>query len=40
MPAGGVWDWHCLQRDVPGREEWMDEIKKYERDVLMRRETP
>lgn len=37
LPVGAVWDWYCLRQDVPGREEWTDEIKKYERDVLMRR---
>jgi len=37
MPAGGVWDWYCLRQAVPGREQWINEIKTYERDVLMRR---
>ncbi len=37
MPAGVVWDMHCLRQAVPCREQWISEIKTYERDVLIRR---
>lgn len=37
MPVGSVWDWYCLNRGVPGRDQWINEIKKYEHDVLTRR---
>jgi L-rhamnose isomerase len=37
LPFGAVWDYHCLQSDVPMGGEWIDEIKRYERDVLARR---
>lgn len=37
MPAGAVWDEYCLRQGVPGQDQWTNEIKIYERDVLMRR---
>jgi len=37
MPAGSVWDWYCMQKGTPVREQWIKEIKKYERDVLTKR---
>lgn len=37
MPSGGVWDEYCLRQGVPVRDQWINEIKKYERDVLTRR---
>jgi len=37
LPFGAVWDYHCLQSDVPPGTEWMDEIARYERDVLLPR---
>jgi L-rhamnose isomerase len=37
LPSGAVWDYHCLKMGVPHAEEWLAEIKKYERDVLSQR---
>ena len=37
MPYGAVWDYYCLQKDVPVGMEWMKEVKHYERDVLSAR---
>jgi len=37
LPFGAVWDHHCLKSDVPIGREWIDEVKRYERDVLARR---
>jgi len=37
MPAGSVWDEYCRHQGVPCREQWINEIKKYERDVQMPR---
>ena len=34
---GAVWDYYCLKNDVPVGEVWLDEAKRYERDVLSRR---
>ena len=38
MPAGAVWDHHCLKSDVPPGERWLDEVRAYESDVLSKRE--
>lgn len=38
MPAGAVWDYYCLQQDVPIGLAFLDEIRKYERQVLAHRE--
>jgi len=37
MPAGAVWDYYCLKMDVPVGIAWLDEAKKYEREVLIKR---
>lgn len=31
-PWTAVWDYFCLQQNVPVREEWLDEVKKYEQE--------
>ena len=36
-PYNAVWDYYCLVSDVPVRECWIKEIKKYEADVLAAR---
>lgn len=38
LPFGAVWDYFCLQQDVPPRMAWMDEIREYERSVLSQRQ--
>ena len=37
MPAGAVWDYYCMTKDVPVGMAWFDEIKAYERDELSKR---
>jgi L-rhamnose isomerase len=39
LPFGAVWDYHCLQANVPVGRAWLGEIKAYERGVLARRAT-
>ncbi len=34
LPAGAVWDYYCLQRDVPVGPAWLEDVRRYERDVL------
>jgi L-rhamnose isomerase len=36
-PFGAVWDYYCLQNKVAVAEEFMTEIEKYEKDVLLKR---
>lgn len=36
-PFGAVWDYYCETNDVPVREQWLDEVMKYEQDVLLKR---
>lgn len=38
LPFGSVWDYFCLQQEVPPRMTWMDEIYEYERTVLSKRQ--
>lgn len=33
-PFGAVWDYYCATQGVPVREEWLAEVKAYEREVL------
>jgi L-rhamnose isomerase len=37
LPFGVVWDYHCLKQGVPVGIAFMDEVRRYERDVLSRR---
>ena len=37
-PYGAVWDYYCLKRDVPVREDWIGEVKKYETEILSKRQ--
>ncbi|RJP22299.1 MAG: L-rhamnose isomerase [Candidatus Omnitrophota bacterium] len=37
LPFGNVWDYYCMQSDTPVGCQWIDEIKKYENDVLSKR---
>jgi L-rhamnose isomerase len=38
LPWSAVWDYHCLRQDVPVGEAWLADVKRYEREVLSRRE--
>ncbi len=37
LPLGAVWDYHCLKQGVPAGADWLDIVRRYERDVLPRR---
>jgi L-rhamnose isomerase len=38
FPAGAVWDYHCRTRNVPVGPAWLDAVRRYERDVLSKRD--
>ena len=37
LPFSAVWDMYCEMQGVPVRAAWLDEVKKYEKDVLLAR---
>ncbi|MGB0744146.1 MAG: L-rhamnose isomerase, partial [Opitutales bacterium] len=37
LPAGAVWDEFCRRNDTPGDIIWLDEVRKYESNVLSKR---
>ena len=37
LPWAAVWDYYCLSKNVPVGRAWLDEVKRYERDVLSKR---
>ncbi|SET18778.1 L-rhamnose isomerase [Natronincola peptidivorans] len=37
-PFGAVWDYYCLKKNVPVREAWLQEVKAYEKEVLLDRD--
>ena len=39
LPAGAVWDYYCRKSGVPVGEAWLGEVKRYEREVLARRQS-
>lgn len=36
-PFGAVWDYYCATANVPIRESWLADVKKYEKEVLLKR---
>lgn len=36
-PFGDVWNYFCQMNGVPEKEEWFDEVMKYEKEVLLKR---
>lgn len=36
-PFGAVWDYYCEQMGVPVKENWLEEVKAYEKEVLLQR---
>ncbi|MEJ2737888.1 MAG: L-rhamnose isomerase, partial [Anaerolineae bacterium] len=38
LPFGAVWDFHCLQQEVPVGLGFLDEIRAYEKQELARRD--
>jgi L-rhamnose isomerase len=36
-PFGAIWDYYCEKMGVPVRESWLEEVKAYEKDVLLKR---
>ncbi|WP_077624578.1 L-rhamnose isomerase [Sediminibacillus massiliensis] len=36
-PFGAIWDYYCEKMGVPAKETWLEEIKQYEKDVLLKR---
>lgn len=37
MPFAAVWDYYCLKAGAPVGEEWLAEVKRYEKEVLSQR---
>ena len=37
MPFAAVWDYYCMTKNVPVGMDFMDEVKAYENDVLVKR---
>ncbi len=37
LPFGVVWDYYCIKKNVPVGMAWLEEVKRYEKDVLSRR---
>jgi len=37
LPAGAVWDHYCATNNVPVGPAWLDTVRKYEADVLLKR---
>ncbi|MBC1796841.1 L-rhamnose isomerase [Listeria booriae] len=37
FPFAAVWDYYCEAQNVPVREAWLEEVKKYEKNTLLKR---
>ncbi len=38
LPFGAVWDYYCEKQGTPVGKAWLDEVKRYENEVLARRQ--
>lgn len=36
-PFGAIWDYYCAKLDVPAKENWLENVKKYEDEVQSKR---
>ena len=36
-PFGAVWDYYCETQGVPVGEAWLVEVKKYEKQIILKR---
>ncbi|WED28731.1 L-rhamnose isomerase [Vibrio sp. DW001] len=37
LPWSAVWDYYCFKQDVPVGARWLDQVKQYEKEVLLKR---
>jgi L-rhamnose isomerase len=37
MPYGDVWNHYCQMEEVPSDDKWIDEVFKYEKNVILKR---
>jgi L-rhamnose isomerase len=37
LPFGAIWEEHCRRQDTPADLTWLDEVRRYERNVLAQR---
>ena len=37
LPFGAIWDYYCQSQDVPVGFSWLDEVRRYEKEVLSKR---
>ena len=37
LPLGAVWDYYCIERDVPTGDAWLNAVREYEAQTLSRR---
>jgi L-rhamnose isomerase len=37
LPFGAVWDYYCQTMGVPAGEAWLEDVQRYEKDVLLNR---
>jgi L-rhamnose isomerase len=38
LPFGAVWDYYCHRSDVPVGNQWLQDVRKYEKNVLSKRQ--
>jgi L-rhamnose isomerase len=38
LPFGAVWDHYCESKSVPAAEAWLNEVKRYDKEVLSKRQ--
>jgi L-rhamnose isomerase len=38
LPFGPIWDYYCLKQDVPIDINWLNEVKEYEKKILLKRD--
>ncbi|MBP3479916.1 MAG: L-rhamnose isomerase [Oscillospiraceae bacterium] len=37
LPYSAIWDYYCMSRNVPVGRQWLQDVKRYETDVLFKR---
>ena len=37
LPVGAIWDYYCMTKDIPVGEDWLEQVREYEKNVQSKR---
>ena len=37
LPSNAVWEYYCMTKGIPTNEQWLTDLRQYEKDVMFKR---